>query len=104
MVSMVLVPYGINPNFEIVPRVMVTIEIPNGNKIILLFLLKKKLEINHFDLVLLVVGTFWSLEVVGYWLLVNVQSPTSFVVGVPKSTNDYKYQLPTTKQNFYFFI
>ncbi|RNA26898.1 hypothetical protein BpHYR1_010951 [Brachionus plicatilis] len=24
MVSMVLVPYGINPNFDIVPRVMVT--------------------------------------------------------------------------------
>ncbi|RNA25613.1 hypothetical protein BpHYR1_011886 [Brachionus plicatilis] len=36
---------------------------------------------------ILVFGTFWSLEVVGYWLLANVQSPT---------VNNPQPQLPTT--------
>ncbi|RNA08674.1 hypothetical protein BpHYR1_029268 [Brachionus plicatilis] len=47
-------------------------------------------------LVFIVVITFWSLKVVGYWLLVSVQSSTTNSFQRPKSTNDYKYQLPTT--------
>ncbi|RNA18978.1 hypothetical protein BpHYR1_024386 [Brachionus plicatilis] len=45
MVSMVSVPYGINPNFDIVPRVMVTS-------------LRKLVNLSHIDIYIIKIKKF----------------------------------------------
>ncbi|RNA11748.1 hypothetical protein BpHYR1_042591 [Brachionus plicatilis] len=44
-----------------------------------------------------VVGNFWALEVVGYWLLVNVQSPTLNNPQPQLSTTSNGQKVPTPK-------
>ncbi|RNA12328.1 hypothetical protein BpHYR1_041803 [Brachionus plicatilis] len=56
-----------------------------------------KLDVGCSRWYFLVVGSCWSLEVVGYWLLVNVQSqtPNNPQPQLPTASNEQK--VPTAK-------